>query len=66
MDTENLINLLRTKKGGYMDNFERIKNMTREELAAEIKLIANWDRKEKRKAEKDDEFYLKWLNSKCK
>ncbi|MDY2737111.1 hypothetical protein [Intestinibacter sp.] len=49
-----------------MTNFEKIKDMTIEELANEIKLIANWDRKEKRKAEKDENFYINWLKSECK
>lgn len=32
-----------------MTNYERIKNLSIEEMAKEIKLIANWDRKEKLK-----------------
>ncbi len=47
-----------------MTNFEKIKDMSKEELAEEIRLIANWDRKQKRIAEKDENFYLKWLNKK--
>jgi hypothetical protein len=46
-----------------MKNYERIKNLTIEEMAEEIKLIANWDRKEKKKAEQDGQFYVKWLNA---
>lgn len=42
-----------------MTNFERVKNMTKEELSEEIRLIANWDRKQKRIAEQD--FYIKLL-----
>lgn len=49
-----------------MDNFERIKCMTKEELAKEIRLIANWDRKHFKKAEKmGDKFYLDWLEAEC-
>ena len=46
-----------------MTNFERIKNMTLEELAEEIKLIAKWDRKFVKKADKYPQFYLEWLQS---
>jgi len=46
-----------------MTNYERIKNYTIEEMAEEIREIANWDRKEKKKAEKDEQFYVKWLNT---
>lgn len=45
-----------------MTNFERIKNMTKEELAKEIKLIANWDRKELCKANKIEGFFLDYLD----
>ncbi|MBD5589286.1 hypothetical protein [Clostridium botulinum] len=48
-----------------MTNYERIKNLNIEEMAEEIKLIANWDRKEKRKAEKDKNFYLEYLKIKA-
>lgn len=44
-----------------MNNFERIKQMTKEELAEELRLVANWDRKQKRIAEQDEDFYIKWL-----
>lgn len=33
-----------------MNNYERIINLSMEEMAEEIRLIANWDRKEKNKA----------------
>lgn len=47
-----------------MNNFERIKQMTKEELAEELRLVANWDKKHKNKAEKScDNFYLDWLNA---
>lgn len=45
-----------------MTNFERIKIMTKEQLAEEIKLIANWDRKELAKANKVDNWFLDYLN----
>lgn len=45
-----------------MTNYEKIKSFTVEEMAEEIKTIANWDRKEKAKAEKDENFYINWLN----
>ncbi len=45
-----------------MTNFEKIKQMTKEELAEELRLIANWDRKQKRIAEQDEDFYIKWLD----
>jgi len=44
-----------------MTEYEKIKNMSIEQMATEIKLIANWDRKEKNKAEKDENFYLNYL-----
>lgn len=44
-----------------MTNYERIGNLSIEEMAKEIKLIANWDRKEKRKTEKDENFYIEYL-----
>jgi len=47
-----------------MTNYERIKNLTIEEMANEIKAIVNWDRKEKNKAEQDDQFYINYLNEK--
>nr|WP_312985407.1 hypothetical protein [Clostridioides sp.] len=46
-----------------MTNYERIKNMDKQELAEEIRLIANWDRKQQRKAKQDEKFYLNWLNA---
>lgn len=50
-----------------MTNYERIVNMSKEELAEELRLVANWDRREKNKAEKYcDNFYLEWLNAECK
>jgi hypothetical protein len=49
-----------------MKNYERIKNMTVEEMAEEIKLIANWDRKQKKIAEQDENFYVNWLNAESK
>lgn len=49
-----------------MNNYERIMNMTPSELAEEIKLIANWDRKDKKVADKHDSFYLDWLNAESK
>ncbi|RDY28367.1 hypothetical protein CHL78_005555 [Romboutsia weinsteinii] len=44
-----------------MTNFKRIKNMTKEELSEEIRLIASWDKKKKRIAEQDEDFYTKLL-----
>lgn len=35
-----------------MTNYERIKNMTLEELAKELALVAEWDRKELAKCKK--------------
>lgn len=49
-----------------MNNFERIKQMTKEELAEELRLVANWDRKQKNIAEKDEDFYIKWLGKECR
>jgi hypothetical protein len=46
-----------------MNNYERIKNLSLEEMAEEIKAIANWDRKEKRKAEKDSQWYIRYLKT---
>lgn len=46
-----------------MNNFERIKQMSKEELAQELKLLANWDKKQKRIAEQDEDFYIKWLDA---
>lgn len=46
-----------------MTNFERIKGMTKEELAKEIELIANWDRKELNKAKRVDGWFLKYLEA---
>lgn len=48
-----------------MTNYERIRNLSIEEMAKEIKLIANWDRKEKRNAEKDENFYIEYLKMKA-
>lgn len=48
-----------------MTNYERIKSLTIEEMAQEIKLIANWDRKQKRKAERDEHWYEKYLAEDC-
>lgn len=45
-----------------MTNYERIMKMTKEELANEIKLIANWDRKEVSKANKVEGFYADYLD----
>lgn len=45
-----------------MTNFERIKNMTKEQLAEEIRLIANWDKRELDKANKIDNWFLEYLN----
>lgn len=45
-----------------MTNFERIKNMTRKQLAEEIRLIANWDKKELAKANKVDNWFLEYLD----
>lgn len=45
-----------------MTNFERIKNMTREQLAEEIRLIANWDKKEVAKVNKIDNWFLDYLD----
>ncbi|MEG1310478.1 MAG: hypothetical protein RR942_06555 [Romboutsia sp.] len=45
-----------------MTNFERIKNMAREQLAEEIRLIANWDKKELTKANKIDNWFLEYLD----
>lgn len=45
-----------------MTNYERIKNLTKEELAEEIKLIANWNRREVNKANKIDNFFLDYLD----
>lgn len=45
-----------------MKNYELIKNMSIEQLAEELKLVANWDRKQKAIAEQDEDFYIKWLN----
>lgn len=44
-----------------MNNYERIKNLTIEKMAKEIESIVNWDRKEKRKADKVENFYIKYL-----
>ncbi len=44
-----------------MTNYKKLINMSIEEMAMEIKLIANWDRKEKGKAEKDENFYSDYL-----
>jgi hypothetical protein len=44
-----------------MTNYERIKNLTIEEMAEEIKLIANWDKNERNKANKDEEWYKNYL-----
>lgn len=48
-----------------MTNFERIKNMSKEELAVELKLIAEWDRKNVDVAKKYPQFYIQWLNAEC-
>ena len=47
-----------------MTNYERIKNLSLEGMAEEIKLIANWDSKEKAKANKVDNFYINYLKAK--
>lgn len=44
-----------------MTNYERIINLTPDEMAEEIKLIANWNRRQKKKAEKDEYFYINYL-----
>lgn len=49
-----------------MTNYERIKNLSIEELSEELKLIANWNRKEVRKTNKIDNFYKDYLNSESK
>lgn len=54
-----------------MTNYERMKNFTLEQMANEMKAIANWNRKEKRKAERDENFYINYLKTeaiedKCK
>lgn len=50
-----------------MTNFEKIKEMTKEELAEELRLFANWDRTLKNNAEKNyANFYLYWLNAESK
>lgn len=49
-----------------MTNFEKIKNMSKEELANELKLIAEWDRKNVLIAKKYPQFYIEWLNSEVK
>ena len=54
-----------------MTNYDRIRNLTIEELANEIKAIANWSSKEKKKANQDEQFYINYLHSevqddKCK
>lgn len=45
-----------------MTNYELIKNMSVEQLAEELKLVANWDREQKNIAEQDEDFYIKWLS----
>lgn len=45
-----------------MTNYKRIISMSKEELAKEIKLIANWDRKEVGKANKIEGFFLEYLD----
>lgn len=47
-----------------MTNYERIKGLSLEEMAEEIKLIANWDREERNKANKIDSFYVDYLKAK--
>lgn len=49
-----------------MNNYERIKNLNIEEMAEEIRLIANWDKKQKSKANKDEYFYINYLKTKAK
>lgn len=49
-----------------MTNFERIKNMSVDELAKELKLIAEWDRSQVKIARKYPQFYKEWLNSESK
>jgi hypothetical protein len=49
-----------------MTNYERIKGLSIEELAEELKLIANWDRKEVKKANNIEDFYVDYLNSESK
>ena len=45
-----------------MTNYERIISMSKEELAEEIELIANWSRKEVYKANKIEGFFLDYLD----
>ena len=45
-----------------MTNYERIKNLTKDEMAEEIKLIANWSRNEVAKANDIEEFFLDYLD----
>lgn len=45
-----------------MTNYERIKNLSIEDMAKEIKQIANWDKKESDKANKIEGFYIDYLN----
>jgi len=54
-----------------MTNYERIQSLSIEQMANEIKAVANWDRKEKVKAERDEQFYINYLSAeapddKCK
>lgn len=46
-----------------MTNYERLQKLTLEEMAIEIKEIANWDSMQKRKANKIKNFYSDWLNA---
>lgn len=46
-----------------MNNYERIKGLTIEKMAEEIKLIANWDRREVSKANKVEDFYIDYLKT---
>jgi len=49
-----------------MTNYEKIKSLSIQELAEELKLIANWNRKEVKKTNKIDNFYVDYLNSESK
>lgn len=49
-----------------MTNFERIKSMSVEELAEELRLIAEWDRSQVKIAKKYPQFYTEWLNTESK
>lgn len=49
-----------------MTNYEKMISMTKEELAEEIKLIANWDRKELNKVKNDENFFLNYLKKEIK